>query len=75
VPRAAGGCNDFERIFLGDLELTAHALQRVLRKSPNPKLSTRTFLAQAHLLTAGLLGQLPALRQTLQQLHDRCGQA
>jgi len=47
---------------------------RLMTKSPDPRLSSRPFRAQAHLLCAGLLSRLPTFTKTLQTLYDRCGQ-
>jgi len=75
VPQNADGCSEFERVLLGDLELTQKYMQRVMGKSQDPKLKSRAFHAQSHLLTAGILSRSQAFFQTLRQLHDRNGQA
>jgi hypothetical protein len=76
VPQISDGCNEFERVLLGDLELTQKYMQRVMGKSQqHDKLSSRAFHAQSHLLTAGILSRSPAFVDTLKQLHDRNGQA
>jgi predicted transcriptional regulator len=76
VPHDPEGCSDFERVLLGDLELTQKYMQRVMGKSQDTqRLKGRAFYAQAHLLTAGLLSRAPAFHQTIKQLHDRSGQA
>ena len=54
------GCSEFER---------------VMGKSRDPRLASRAFHAQSHLLTAGILSRAPAFGQTLKELHDRNGQA
>ena len=71
----ADGCNEFERVLLGDLEVLHKYMQRVMGKSADRRLQTRAFHAQAHLLTAGILSRARAFFQTLRQLHDRSGQA
>lgn len=75
VPQDPDACTEFERIFIGDLECLQKCLRRVLSKSQAAQLTNRAFFAQAHLLTAELLTQAPALLQTLRTFHDRCGQA
>jgi len=75
APRSPEACNEFERVFLGDLEVTQKYMQRVMGKSQDPRLASRAFHAQSHLLTGGLLSRSPAFFQTLRQLHDRSGQA
>ena len=75
VPQSPDGCSEFERVLLGDLELTQKYMQRVMGKSQDPRLTSRAFHAQSHLLTAGILSRSPAFFHTLRQLHDRNGQA
>ena len=69
------GCNDFERALLKDLEITQKYMQRVMGKATDRRLLTRSFHAQANLLTAGLLSRASAFFQALRGLHDRSGQA
>jgi hypothetical protein len=75
VPQSADGCNEFERVLLGDLELTQKYMQRVMGKSQDQRLASRAFHAQSHLLSAGILSRSRAFFHTLRQLHDRNGQA
>ncbi len=75
VPQSSDGCNEFERVLLGDLEITQKYMQRVMGKSQSPKISSRAFHAQSHLLTAGILSRAQAFINTLKKLHDRNGQA
>ncbi|TSA54918.1 MAG: chromosome partitioning protein ParB [Dehalococcoidia bacterium] len=75
VPQSPDGCSEFERVLLGDLELTQKYMQRVMGKSQDQRLQSRAFHAQSHLLTAGILSRSRAFFDTLRQLHDRNGQA
>jgi hypothetical protein len=75
APRSPDGCSEFERVLLGDLELTQKYMQRTMGKSQDARLQSRAFHAQCHLLTAGLLSRARAFFHTLRQLHDRNGQA
>lgn len=75
VGEEPGGCTDFERALLRDLEITHKYMQRVMGKSKDRRLSSRAFHAQANLLSAGILGLAPAFFQMLRELHDRSGQA
>ena len=75
VPQNPDGCSEFERVLLGDLELTQKYMQRVMGKSQDQRLESRAFHAQSHLLTAGILSRSRAFFDTLKQLHDRNGQA
>ena len=74
LPDDPDGGSEFERLFLADLEQAQKVLLRVMTKSQDPRLSSRPYRAQAHLLCAGLLGRLPAFTKTLKQLHDHSGQ-
>jgi hypothetical protein len=74
LPDNPDGCSEFERLFLVDLEQAQKVLVRLMTKSPDERLSSRPFRAQAHLLCAGLLSRLPAFTKTLHTLYDRCGQ-
>src|SRR5919108_584036 len=75
VPEDPDGSNEFERVLLKDLEVTHKYMQRVMGKSEDRRLKTRVFLAQAHLLTAGILSQSRPFVEVMRKLHDRCGQA
>jgi predicted transcriptional regulator len=74
VPPNSEGCSEFERLFLHDLELVQKYMQRIMGKSQDPRLQSKSFHAQCHLLTAGILSRSPAFHQTLRKLHDRSGQ-
>jgi hypothetical protein len=75
VPADPQGCSEFERVVLQDLDLLQKYMQRVMGKSQDPRLRSRVFHAQSHLLTAAILSRATAFFQTLRQLHDRNGQA
>ena len=75
LPDNPDGCSEFERLFLVDLEQAQKVLVRLMTKSPDKRLSSRPFRAQAHLLCAGLLSRLPTFTKSLHTLYDRCGQA
>lgn len=72
APADPQGCSELERSFLHDLELAQKYMQRIMGKSQDPRLHSRNFHAQCHLLTAGILSRAPAFHQTLRKLHDRC---
>ena len=74
APQSSEGCNEFERVLLGDLEITQKYMQRVMDKSQDPHLQSRAFHAQSHLLTAGILSRVSVFTQMIRQLHDRNGQ-
>jgi len=75
MPQSPDACSEFERVLLGDLEITQKYMQRVMGKSQDDRLKSRAFHAQSHLLTAGILSRSRAFFHTLRQLHDRNGQA
>jgi predicted transcriptional regulator len=75
VPENPEGCNEFERVLLKDLEILEKYMRRVVGKSQDQRLKTRTFFAQANLLTAGILSRVGLLTKTIRDLHDRSGQA
>lgn len=75
VPQSPDGCSQFERVLLGDLEILAKYMQRVMGKSQEQdKLTSRAFHAQCLMLSAGILSRSRAFFHTLRQLHDRNGQ-
>lgn len=75
VPDDLEGCHEFERVLLKDLEILRKSMQRVMVKCHDPRLTSRAFLAQAHLLTGGLLSKFEPFRERMKDFHDRCGQA
>jgi hypothetical protein len=75
VPSDAEDCNDFERALLKDLKILLKYMHRVMSKSHGPRLKSRTFHAQANLLTASLLAKLDLFSTTMREFHDRSGQA
>ena len=67
VPQSPDGCSEFERVLLGDLELTQKYMQRVMGKSQDQRLQSRAFHAQSPFIDrgdpeplAGLLSHLEA---------------
>lgn len=75
VPQDREGCNEFERVLLGDLEILRKYLRRVMTKCQDPQLQNRAFYAQANLLTGGLLSQLDPFRERMKAFYDRSGRA
>lgn len=75
LPEDPDGGSGFERLFLADLEQAQKVLLRVMARSQDPRLASRPYRAQAHLLCAGLLSRLPAFTKTLKQIYDHSGQA
>ena len=75
VPDNPDGCTEFERVLLKDIEIAQKYMQRVMSKSADPRLTSRAFHAQSHLLTAGVLSRIQTFTHTIKVLHDRNGQA
>ena len=75
VPNDVEGCNEFERLLLKDLELAGKYLRHVITKCQDPRLKSRAFHAQAHLLSGGLLSSFDFFRERMKDFHDRCGRA
>lgn len=75
VPEDQEGCNEFERVLLKDLQMLQQTMRRVLTKCRDRRLTSRAFHAQANLLTGGLLANLPLFTRTMEEFHDRSGQA
>ncbi len=75
VPEDREGCNQFERVLLGDLQILLKYLRRVMTKCHAPQLQSRAFYAQANLLTGGLLSQLDPFRERMKAFYDRSGRA
>jgi len=74
VPDDPGGCSEFERQLLRDLELLRTYLHRVVAKCDDPRLTHRAFLAEANLLSAQLLLECQPFLEKLRTFHDRTGQ-
>lgn len=74
VPQDPEGCSEFERVMLKDLEIVQKYMQRVMGKAQDPRLISRNFHAQCHLLAGGILSRNTAFLHSLRQLHDRSGQ-
>lgn len=75
VPEDTDGLGEFERVFLRDLEIVQKYMQRVISKSNNERLATRSFCAQANLLAAGILSRTSVFTKALKELYDRTGKA
>jgi len=75
TPADPDGCNEFERVLIHDLEILQKYMQRTMGKAQDPRLKSRPFFAQCHLLAGGILSRNGAFLHSLRQLHDRSGQA
>ena len=75
IPADPEGCSAFERGLLKDLEITSRYIQRVMGKSNDSRLQSRSFNVEANLLSAAVLSRSVAFIQTIRRLHDKTGQA
>jgi hypothetical protein len=75
VPEDRGGCSEFERVLLGDLQNLQKSMQRVMAKCRDPRLESRAFYAQANLLTGGLLSLFEPFCERMKEFYDRSGHA
>ena len=75
TPPSDDGCSEFERVLLKDLEILEKYMVRTIGKSADGRLKSRTFLAQANLMTAGILSRAAVFKKALTDLHDRSGKA
>jgi len=75
VPADSAGCSEFERLMLQDLELAGKYLKRLAAKCQDPRLASRAFHAQAHLLSGSLLACFHTFQERIKDFHDRCGRA
>jgi len=75
APQDPDGCSEPERVLLKDLEIVQKYMQRVMGKGQDPRIKSRNFHAQCHLLAGGILSRNNAFLHSVRQLHDRSGQA
>ena len=68
------GCSQMEGAMLRDLEIVSKYMHRVAAKI-GAKYKTNAFLAQANLLTGGILRQTDSFIKAIRAFHDRTGQA
>jgi hypothetical protein len=71
VPEDREGCNGVERGLLRDLEVLRKSIERVTARCHDPRLGSPAFLAQANLLSGGLLSTLAPFCERMKELHDR----
>jgi hypothetical protein len=57
------------------LEITGKYMNRLILKCNDSRLKSRSFYAQANLLSGGILRQLAPFTQAIRQFYDRTGQA
>lgn len=72
---ASNDCSSSEQAWLRDLEIIQKTVNRLLARSPDDRCQSVSFHAQAHLLTGGIVRQLPLLTTLVEALHDRSRQA
>jgi len=72
---AAKGCSHPQDVMLRDLEIVFKYMQRVTAKTTHWNYENNAFLAQANLLTGGILRQSAPFIKAIRSFHDRSGQA
>ena len=72
---AAKGCSQPQEIMLRDLQIVFKYMQRVTAKTTHWNYDNNAFLAQANLLTGGILRQSAPFIKAIRSFHDRTGQA
>lgn len=72
---AAKGCSQPQEVMLRDLEIVFKYMQRVTAKTTHWNYENNAFLAQANLLTGGILRQSAPFIKAIRSFHDRTGQA
>lgn len=68
------GCTQKENQMLRELEIVQKYMRRVIWKSRDDRYKTDAFLAQANLLTGGVLKLLTTFGQAMRDFHDRTRQ-
>lgn len=69
------GASAFESGMLGHLELVLKHMQGAAGKSVDPRLHSRAFHAQAHVLLSSILPVGKSFMESMRRLHDRCTKA
>ncbi len=72
--RSSGDCTQRERQMLTALEITGKYMQRLILKCNDRRFKSRSFYAQANLLSGGILRQLDPFTQAIRQFYDRSRQ-
>jgi hypothetical protein len=73
--RSSGDCTERERQMLKALEITGKYMQRLILKCNDSRLKSRSFYAQANLLSGGIVRQLDPFTEAIRQFYDRSRQA
>jgi hypothetical protein len=74
VPPNPDACSPFEGIVLRELERLLQGMQTLETHWNSPRLTTRSFRAQAHLLLASLLARRDSFFRQMEEFYDRSGQ-
>jgi hypothetical protein len=72
--RSGGDCTELERQMLTALDVTGKYMGRLIFKCNDSRFKTRSFYAQANLLSGGILRQLDTFTEAIRQFYDRTGQ-
>ena len=72
--RSSDECTERERQMLKALEITGKYMRRLILKCNDSRLKSRSFYAQANLLSGGILRQLAPFTEAIRQFYDRSRQ-
>jgi hypothetical protein len=72
--RSSDECTEREQQMLKALEITGKYMRRLILKCNDSRLKSRSFYAQANLLSGGILRQLAPLTEAIRQFYDRSRQ-
>lgn len=68
-------CTKAEQEILRDLGIAQTSMHRIIVKISGDKLKSNSFLAQATVLTEGILNNIELFSKSVRDFHDKCGQA
>jgi len=69
------GCTTGEQAILNCLEISLKYLQKIIKNPWDKRLQSPVFMAQANLLSGGILRQQEAFLNAIRMIHDRTRQA
>jgi len=75
VPNDTERCSNAEQALLREFERLLKSMQHVMAACDSPRLKTRTFYAQANLLTASVLSRREPFFKKMEEFYDRSGHA
>lgn len=75
-PRRKGSnCSDYEQSMLNDLEIVQKYVNRIIHKSGDERLRSRSFKVQANIVAGGIVSKMEIFSKKVRQLYDRTREA